>query len=76
MEHTRQAKTALQAHREARFERPIQLAAACGLSLQAVLNLEAGKNGPTLRSARAISEALGVPIDVLFPAGTSAGAAA
>lgn len=64
---TERPKTALQAHRQAKFERPIQLAAACGLSLQAVLNLEAGKNSPSLRSARAISEALGVPIDQLFP---------
>lgn len=53
--------------RTTRNMRPEAVALAAGLSVSAVYNLEAGKTVPSLETARAIADALGVTVDEAFP---------
>lgn len=47
----------------------MRLAARAELSRETIVRIETGRGEPMLRTARAISTALAVPIDRLFPEG-------
>jgi DNA-binding XRE family transcriptional regulator len=74
MARTKQPATPLQARREELGLKPVQVAAAAGISLQQVINLEAGKNVPGLGTARSIALALDATLDELWPAQPQAAA--
>ncbi len=64
----------LQARRLALGLNPVQLAAAAGISVQQVNNLEAGACLPRLTTARSLANALDTTVDALWPAGQDAAA--
>ena len=46
-----------------------QLAEAAGISRVGLANIERGESAPRLATAQALSDALGVPVEELFPTG-------
>jgi len=74
VEHTNTPATPLRARREALGLKPVQVAAAADISLQQVINLEAGKNTPGLDTARRLAAALDTTIEALFPPSSEAAA--
>lgn len=61
------AETPLRRLRRSRGLRAVHLAAAADISVQALHQIESGKGGPKLATARRLAAALGVSVDELFP---------